>query len=59
MLARLDQSLLILIFRLELFLPGYVTDVADGQKLAVHVKEFTGFDADFDQNVFFLHHGPD
>ena len=59
MLARLDQSLLVLIFRLELFLSGYVTDVANGQKLTVHVIEFTGFDADLYQNVFLFHHGPD
>ena len=47
MLACRDQSLLVLILRLQLFLPGDVTDVTDDKKLAVHVTEHTRLDADF------------
>ncbi len=55
MLARLYQSLLVLILALQLLLAGYMTDVSDDQQFAVHIAELSWFDDDLKQNVAFVH----
>ena len=57
MLPRLNQSLLILVLGLKLFLASHMTDVANDDELAVHIAKLSWLDTYLEQDVVRIHGG--